>query len=59
VEAELEGLESRRNEVAAQAGEAKRIREEGGRDELEVKGRWYRSAEVVMRGMGVGGMVDA
>ena len=49
VEAELEGLERRKNEVAAQAGEARRVREEGGRDELEQKGRWYRSAEVVLK----------
>ncbi len=57
VEGELEGFERRRNEAAQQASEARRIKEEGGRDELEEKGRWYRSAEVVMRGMGVG--VDA
>ena len=49
VEGELEGLERRKNEVAAQAREARRIREEGGRDELEEKGRWYRSAEVVLK----------
>ena len=49
VEAELEGLERRKNEVAAQAREARRVRDEGGRDELEEKGRWYRSAGVVLK----------
>jgi hypothetical protein len=49
VEGELEALERRKNDVAAAAIEARRVREEGGRDELEEKGRWYRSAEVVLR----------
>lgn len=56
VERELEGLEKRRSEVSAAANEAQRIREEGGRDLLEEKGRWYRSAEAVLREMVV---VDA
>jgi hypothetical protein len=51
MEGELEGLERRRNDVTAAAIEARRIKEGGGKDELEEKGRWYRSAEVVLRGM--------
>ena len=50
-ERELEGLEKRRSEVSAAANSARRIREEGGRDTLEEKGRWYRSAEAVLREM--------
>lgn len=49
VERELEELERRKNDVTTAAVEARRIRGEGGRDELEEKGRWYRSAEVVLR----------
>jgi prefoldin subunit 5 len=49
VEGELEALERRKNDVTTAATEARRVREEGGRDELEEKGRWYRSAEVVLR----------
>jgi len=49
VEAELEALERKKNDITAAAREAMRIREEGGMDELEQKGRWYRSAEVVLR----------
>jgi hypothetical protein len=49
VEGELEGLERRKNDVTAAAMEERRIKEVGGRDELEEKGRWYRSAEVVLR----------
>jgi hypothetical protein len=51
VEGELDALERRKNDVTAAATEARRIKEEGGRDELEEKGRWYRSAEVVLRGV--------
>jgi len=51
VEGELDTLERRKNDITAAATEARRIREEGGRDELEEKGRWYRSAEVVLRGV--------
>ena len=51
VEGELERLERRRDEVARMAGEARRTREEGGRDEMEETGRWYRSAETVLRGV--------
>ena len=49
VEGELDGLERRKNEVVSMAREARRTREEGGRDELEEKGRWYTSAETVLR----------
>jgi chromosome segregation ATPase len=49
VETELEALEKRRSEVSAAANAARKIKEEGGRDELEEKGRWYRSAETVLR----------
>jgi hypothetical protein len=49
VDGELDALERRKNDITAAATEARRIREEGGRDELEEKGRWYRSAEVVLR----------
>ena len=51
VDGELDALERRKNDITAAATEARRIREEGGRDELEEKGRWYRSAEVVLRGV--------
>lgn len=49
LEGELEGLERRRNEKTAVAREARRIKEEGGRDTVEEMGRWYRSKEVVLR----------
>ena len=51
VEGELERLERRRDEVARMAVEARRVREEDGRDEMEERGRWYRSAETVLRGV--------
>jgi chromosome segregation ATPase len=50
-ERELEGLEKRRGEVSTAANLARKIREQGGRDTLEEKGRWYRSAETVLREM--------
>lgn len=50
-ERELEELESRRNEATRVAREVRRIKEEGGRDLLEEKGRWYRSSDTVMRGL--------
>ena len=49
VDRELERMEGKRNEAARMAMEAKKVKEEGGRDELEEKGRWYRSAEMVLR----------
>lgn len=51
VERELVGLESRRNEVTRAVRDARRLREEGGRDRLEEQGRWYVSSEAVMRGL--------
>ena len=48
-ERELECLEKRRSEVSAAASLARKIREEGGRDTLEEEGRWYRSAETVLK----------
>lgn len=51
VERELEGLERKRNEKTAAAREARRIKEEGGRDVVEEMGRWYRSKEMVLRGL--------
>ncbi len=50
-ERELEELERRRNEVTRQAREVKRIREEGGRDHMGERGRWYRAQETVMTGL--------
>jgi chromosome segregation ATPase len=48
-ERELETLEKRRNEVCAAASAARKIKDGGGRDELEERGRWYKNAEVVLR----------
>lgn len=48
-ERELEALEKRRSEVSVAASLATKIKDGGGRDELEEKGRWYRSAETVLR----------
>ena len=50
-ERELEEMERRRNEVTRQAREVKRIREEGGRDVVGERGRWYKAQEGVMRGL--------
>jgi hypothetical protein len=51
LEGELEGLERKRNEKTAVAREARRIKEEGGRDTMEEMGRWYRSKETVLKGI--------
>lgn len=51
LERELEGLERKRNEKTAAAREARRIKEEGGRDVVEEMGRWYRSKETVLKGL--------
>ncbi|OCT53683.1 hypothetical protein CLCR_10617 [Cladophialophora carrionii] len=49
---ELAELERRRNEAARLAVEGRRRREEqGGRDEMEELGRWYRASEGVMKGL--------
>lgn len=50
-EKELESLEGRRNEVTKAVRDARRLKEEGGRDRLEEQGRWYASSEAVMRGL--------
>lgn len=50
-EKELEEIERRRNEVTRLARESRRVREEGGRDLLEEQGRWYKSSEIVMKGL--------
>jgi hypothetical protein len=49
---ELAELERRRNEATRLAVEGRRRREEqGGRDEMEELGRWYRASESVMKGV--------
>ncbi|RMD42264.1 hypothetical protein DV735_g2892, partial [Chaetothyriales sp. CBS 134920] len=54
-ERDLDMLERRRNEVTAQATEARRIRAEGGRDYIGEKGKWYAAQETVMNGLlGIG-----
>lgn len=50
-ERELEALERRRSEVSSAASAARKLKEDGGRDELEEQGRWYRSAEIVLKEM--------
>jgi hypothetical protein len=50
-ERELEELERRREEVTRQAREVKRIREEGGRDLVGERGRWYAAQESVLKGL--------
>lgn len=51
LEGELEGLERKRNEKTAVAREARRIKEEGGRDVVEEMVRWYRSKETLLKGL--------
>lgn len=51
VERELEEMERRREEVTRQAREVRRIREEGGRDTVGERGRWYRAREGVLGGL--------
>lgn len=50
-ERELEETERRRNEVTRQARELKKLREEGGRDFVGEKGRWYGAQCTVMNGL--------
>jgi NAD-specific glutamate dehydrogenase len=54
VDRELAELDRRRNESARLAGEERKRKEMGGRDEVEELARWYRSQEVVFRGLGLG-----
>lgn len=51
VDRELVELEKKRNEATRLAKEVRRRKEEGGRDELEELGRWYRGSDVVLRGL--------
>jgi Skp family chaperone for outer membrane proteins len=51
VERELEETERRREEVTRLAREVKRIREEGGRDLVGERGRWYTAQEAVLKGL--------
>ena len=44
-------MERRRNEVTRQARDVRRIREEGGRDLIGERGKWYKAQETVMRGL--------
>ena len=56
VERDLEALEMRKNEITEQAREARRRKEmggEGGRDEVEERGRWYRGQLEVLNGVGL------
>lgn len=50
-ERDLEALERRRNEVTRTARDARRLREQGGRDRLGDQARWYAGSEVVLRGL--------
>ncbi|KIW50178.1 hypothetical protein PV05_11792 [Exophiala xenobiotica] len=54
VDRELAELDRRRNESARLAAEERKRKEMGGRDEVEELARWYRSQEVVLRGLGLG-----
>lgn len=55
IQRELTVLEKRKSEAIDQAREAKRKKQEGESDGLEEVGRWYRSAEEVLKGLvGVG-----
>ncbi|KAH8426483.1 uncharacterized protein LDX57_004218 [Aspergillus melleus] len=51
IERELTVLEKRKSEAVVQAREAKRKKQEGESDGLEEMGRWYRSAEEVLKGL--------
>ena len=51
VERELEGLERKRNERTKEAREVRRLREEGGKDVLAEKARWYKAQEAVLSGL--------
>lgn len=50
-ERELGELENKRDEVTRLAREIIKIKEEGGRDLLEEKGRWYRAEEQVLKAL--------
>lgn len=48
LESELEPLQNQKKFAVAQAKEARKRREEGGVDEMEEKGRWYRASELAL-----------
>ena len=50
-EKETQVMGKRRDEVSAAASAARKIKEEGGRDELEEKGRWYQASESVLKSL--------
>ncbi|KAK5950464.1 hypothetical protein OHC33_008407 [Knufia fluminis] len=50
-ERELEEIEKRRNEITKLVRDAQRTKEQGGRDLLEEQGRWYKSSEIVLKGL--------
>lgn len=50
-EQELAELESQRQRVTKAARDAQKRREEGRRDVLEEHGRWYKSSEIVLKGL--------
>jgi len=51
VDAQLVELEKKRNEATRLARDVRRRKEEGGRDELEELGKWYRGSDIVLRGL--------
>ena len=48
LEAELQPLQNQKRFVVTQAKEARKRREEGGVDELEQKGRWYKASHTAL-----------
>ncbi|KKY19730.1 hypothetical protein UCRPC4_g04431 [Phaeomoniella chlamydospora] len=52
-EKDVEALKHRRDIATAEANEARRRKEHGGRDEVEERGRWYKSQQQVYRGLGL------
>jgi chromosome segregation ATPase len=51
LETELHPLLNQKKTVVAQAKEARQRREEGGIDEMEERGRWYRATDTALREM--------
>lgn len=50
LESELHPLMNQKKTVVTQANEARQRREEGGVDEMEERGRWYRAADTTLKG---------
>lgn len=48
-ESELHPLMNQRRTVIAQANEARQRKEQGGVDEIEERGRWYKAADATLR----------